>query len=284
MNAIAIVGSVNLDTIYVLPETLAPHSKLRAESKTKSLGGSATITAAWMGRFGRSVKLYGHVGNDVEGSWCLEQLAKCPNVDCTGVEVIDGETSTAVSLVNGSDKRIVTYRRSMKHRPLASADLTGVDHLHIVHPDGDVAFEDDLRRHLSRNPTMTVSIELNGRTGDPYVQHADLAFANEDEVNRTFGVSFDQRNERFATMMPREGSMLVVTCGSNGAIAIARDSTSSVPALQDITVIDRTGAGDAFNAGYLTSFVVQATPEECLQAGIATASECLAGIGGIPWL
>ena len=284
MTRIAVAGSISCDHIYELSEPPLAHTKLRAVSKTRCLGGSATITAAWLGQLGHSVQLFGHVGNDSDGDWCMSELAKCPNLDISHVKVLQGATGVAVVLSSGDDKRIVTFKDSNTSRLWTIPEITGHDHLHVVHPDNDLNFDGSLSATMRNNPRMTMSIDLNGRSGMPYLRHADVAFTNLDEVRRAFQRPFDDIKDSILSSMSTMNPVLVVTMGSEGAASFTGGASWTQLPTENVEIVDRTGAGDSFNAGYLDSFLSHKSIKASLERGLAIAAECLRGMGGIPWL
>lgn len=284
MIRIAVAGSISCDQIFELSEPPLAHAKIRAVSKRRCLGGSATITAAWLGKLGHSVQLFGQVGNDSDGEWCMSELAKCPNLDISNVKVLPGSTGVAVVLSSGADKRIVTFKDATTPRLRTIPEITGHDHLHVVHPDNDLNFDGSLNSALKNNPRMTMSIDLNGRSGMPYLRNADIAFTNFDEVRRAFHRPFDEIKDSILNSMSTGNPVLVVTMGSGGAASFTPGASWTQPPKDKVEIVDRTGAGDSFNAGYLDSFLNHQPIEANLERGLAIAAKCLTGKGGIPWL
>ena len=74
---------------------------------------------------------------------------------------------------------------------------------------------------------------------------------------------------------------MVVTLGSMGAAYLSGTERAQITAPR-IDVVDTTGAGDAFAAGFLARWVGGSTPEEALDGGRAAAETCVAHLGARP--
>src|SRR5690606_18599952 len=97
----------------------------------------------------------------------------------------------------------------------------------------------------------------------------DLFLPNEAEALRL--------RQQGVTMLPR--SALVIKQGAEGATALARGATIRAPAF-DADPVDATGAGDAFNAGYLAGWLAGRPVEDCLALANACGAIAVARIGG----
>lgn len=73
--------------------------------------------------------------------------------------------------------------------------------------------------------------------------------------------------------------LLVITLGEKGTRLVSRDGEILVPAVKAEMVVDPTGAGDSYRAGYLHGFVVELSPEQCARIGSAVAVHCVETAG-----
>ena len=107
----------------------------------------------------------------------------------------------------------------------------------------------------------------------------DLLFANEDELLQLTGrVDPDSALTEIAAKV----RTMVVTRGAEGATAIANGERISIPAAPVSQVIDTTGAGDLFAAGFLAAHARQASLERCLWTGAIAAGEVIQHYGARP--
>ena len=107
----------------------------------------------------------------------------------------------------------------------------------------------------------------------------DLLFANEDEALQLTGRSdLESALSELRVKVPT----LVITRGPEGAIAIDGDERISIPAAPVGEVVDTTGAGDLFAAGFLTARCKGAGLERCLWTGAIAAGEVIQQYGARP--
>jgi sugar/nucleoside kinase (ribokinase family) len=107
----------------------------------------------------------------------------------------------------------------------------------------------------------------------------DLLFGNEDEVHHlTGGDDFAQCVEALS----KHVGTLVITRGAHGAMAIERDYLVEVPAAQVDRIVDTTGAGDLFAAGFLAARCRGRPLRDCLETGAIAAAEVISHFGARP--
>ncbi|WGD29427.1 adenosine kinase [Ancylobacter sp. WKF20] len=106
----------------------------------------------------------------------------------------------------------------------------------------------------------------------------DLVFANEAELMSLYETDFDAA----LAALRKDAKRAVVTRSAKGALSVAGDDLVTVPAFPVAQVVDTTGAGDLFAAGYLHGFARGFTPEESLKLGALAAAEIISHIGARP--
>ena len=107
----------------------------------------------------------------------------------------------------------------------------------------------------------------------------DLLFCNEDEALQLTGRA---ELKDAVTELSIKVATLVVTKGPQGAIAIENGARISIPAAPVSEVVDTTGAGDLFAAGFLTARCKGASLERCLWTGAIAAAEVIQHYGARP--
>jgi sugar/nucleoside kinase (ribokinase family) len=107
----------------------------------------------------------------------------------------------------------------------------------------------------------------------------DLLFANEDEALQLTGRT--DPDSALAELAAKVDT-LVVTRGPDGATAIAHGERISIPAAPVAHVVDTTGAGDLFAAGFLAARAKDASLERCLWTGAIAAGEVIQHYGARP--
>lgn len=107
----------------------------------------------------------------------------------------------------------------------------------------------------------------------------DVLFGNEDEMIRLFGV----RSLEAAVEAAEETGLLVaITRGADGAIVTTAHGPVEVPAEVVERVVDTTGAGDLFAAGFLYGLTHGADPQRCTRLGALCAGEVIGHLGARP--
>ncbi|MFL2889136.1 MAG: adenosine kinase [Candidatus Pelagibacter sp.] len=104
----------------------------------------------------------------------------------------------------------------------------------------------------------------------------DIIFANEEEISSLIDAkSFDE----VISFGKKIKKQLIITRGEKGAISISSEKISEVGINRDLKIIDLTGAGDLFAAGYLHGYLNNFSQEDCLKKGTEMASKVIQQIG-----
>ena len=107
----------------------------------------------------------------------------------------------------------------------------------------------------------------------------DILFANEAELHSLYQTSdFDTA----VTALRADAKLAVVTRSEKGCVVIARDHTTAVPAAQVARVVDTTGAGDLFAAGFLFGLARGRDHATCGRLGAFAAAEVIQHLGARP--
>ncbi len=109
-------------------------------------------------------------------------------------------------------------------------------------------------------------------------EEVDLLFANRAELEALYAT---EDLESAVASVAREVAMAAVTLSGDGAIVVGGGERHAVPAL-GATVVDTTGAGDLFAAGFLAGLVRGRGPAECARMGCIAAAEVISHIGARP--
>jgi sugar/nucleoside kinase (ribokinase family) len=288
---IKVVGDVVTD-IIVRPHSTIAHGTDTASSITIGGGGSGANTAAWIAFLGGACDFVGRVGADQAG-WHHELLSAC------GVRTflaVDSNLPTAriVVLVEPSGERTMLTDRGANDA-LSVADLAKVVGPHsVVHVSGYTLLFDGPRaaglqalEEGRRNGVITsVDPNSSGFLSVVGPEHflamtsgVDLCFPNADELVALSGMSDVEAgacalNAHYATVVGKLGSAGAIVA-QNGRV------TARVPA-EATVVVDTTGAGDSFAAGYLFACAHGRDTHECLQSAVRTAARAVAGVGARP--
>ena len=104
----------------------------------------------------------------------------------------------------------------------------------------------------------------------------DITFANENEIISLIDAKSFEDVINFAKQIKKH---LVITRGSNGSIAIKDDQVVEYPANSNLKIVDLTGAGDLFAAGYLHGLINDLPIKKCLNQGTILSSKIIQTLG-----
>jgi sugar/nucleoside kinase (ribokinase family) len=249
--------------------------------------GTAAGTALTLAKLGASIRTTGAIGTDPTGDLLIQLL------DRAGID-----TELLVRRVDTSTSATVLPIRPNGDRPtlhLLGANITyGLDdvpwdavaestHLHLGGPEligADIAAR--ILAHAKEHDVVTsVDLLAPGELGtydqiEPLLPYVDFLLPNDDQV---LGFSEEEDLVTGARKFLAAGAGLVaVTRGGDGALLVTADGTETVPAF-DVDVVDTTGCGDAFSAGFLRGISLGRTPREAAVLGSAAAALVAQGLG-----
>lgn len=293
-----------MSRVLTLGETMgvaitARGERLRTASALRlSTAGAESTVAIGLARLGIPVSWAGVVGDDELGARVLRDLS-AEGVDVRAARRAPGErTGFMLRELRSSEVTAVTYfRAGSAGATLASADvdraLAGdVGHVHLtgITPAlSDSCLE--ATRHavrLASERGAAVSFDVNFRATLPgSARVAEIAaellpslavlFVGDDELH-VLGVQGDP--ETVARELAGRGPRLVVVkCGSRGAVACTAEGELTWGAARPVQVVDAIGAGDSFVAGFLAARVEHRPLDECLRWGAACGAATVAGFG-----
>jgi sugar/nucleoside kinase (ribokinase family) len=281
MTGFLVIGSMNFDLTYMVDTFPPPHTKTRASAQWSGPGGSAANTAYMLARAGEQVRMLGCVGDDVFGAAALESLRSI-GVDVSHVQIATGiATALCTIMLSEGDKRMVIFPGANERLSTASVGskvFAGISHVHVATSKSETiawAFAH------ARGVGATTSLEWNGRDYRTFAPAPHISFMNADELGRLEGATSDLQ-EFSRDLAARHGGVFAITAGASGAWATAEGAVEAVPVRRFATILDRTGGGDSFNAGFLRHWTRSKTLATCLDAGLALACEMLETRGTRP--
>lgn len=266
------LGDLLLDVIVRLDGPIAEDTDTYGRTRVGA-GGQAANVAAWTAALGRPARFIGKRARDSAGSLVGDELRR-HGVDVAGPEA-DVGTGTVVSIATADGKRTMLTDRgvALDFRPgeLDPDWLAGCERLHIPGyslvrpPVRDTALA---AAELARSRGIGLSVDLSSTSAieeagvDDFRQlivavGPDTVFANDDEA---------------ALVGELKAETIVLKRGALGCV-VRRAGEERVYPAEPAEVVDTTGAGDAFAAGFLAE-----GPELALR----TAARCVAQMGAMP--
>ena len=273
---VTIAGELNLDLIlYGLPQELPPERELLAERMMLTLGSSSAIVAHNLAALGCRVGFVSRIGDDPLGQIAVERLA-ASGVDVEKIRrVADKKTGLTVILQRELLRNILTYPGTIFELSLDDLDfdyLTDAGHFHLSSfylQRGLTAHVGELFRRLKAQG-LTISLDTNDDPDDRWgggllelLQYVDVLMPNAREAQKIAGTdNLDAAVARLAERVP----LLVVKMGAEGALAQRGGERVSAAAVR-CEFLDPVGAGDSFDAGFLSQYVRGADLAKCLAWG-----------------
>ncbi|GAB3794129.1 PfkB family carbohydrate kinase [Nocardioides ungokensis] len=252
-----------------------------------SAAGTAGGTALVLSRLGAEVLGFGAVGADPIGATLLALLGR-EGVDTTGlVRRGDQQTSASVIPVRPNGDRPAWHclgaNATFTLDDLDLAALDGITHLHLGGPEflgGEAAAK--LLAH-ARSLGATTSLDLLA-PGDPgllewvadALPQTDYLLPNDEQVLGFTGAASLAEGAR--ALVAAGAGCVAVTQGARGALVVTADDEVEVPAY-DVEVVDTTGCGDAFSAGFLRGLSLGRDLRGAAELGCATAAQVAGGLG-----
>jgi sugar/nucleoside kinase (ribokinase family) len=127
--------------------------------------------------------------------------------------------------------------------------------------------------------SLCIGDRREGVLGMVEAGHVDILFGNEHEVRHLTGC--DDLAHCIGALSRHVGT-LVITRGAHGAVAVEKDYLVEVPAAPVSSVVDTTGAGDLFAAGFLAARCREKPLKACLETGSIAAAEVISHFGARP--
>jgi sugar/nucleoside kinase (ribokinase family) len=274
---ISIAGEINLDLIlYGLPASIPMERELLATDFKVTLGSSSAILAHNLATLGAKVGFITRIGSDELGVIAIDRLA-ASGVDLSKVVRSKGPTATGVTVLlpHENTRHILTYPGTMAEMTRADLDfdyLARARHFHLsslflqrgLHPDLPQLFR-DLKR-----VGLTLSLDTNDDPDDQWngvlselLDLIDILLPNEAEACRI--AHRDTLDEALA-WLSRHVPIVAVKRGSYGTL-IQRGAERIVVDPVTVQPVDTIGAGDSFNAGFLSAWLSGCDLQSCGIAG-----------------
>ncbi|MDE2595479.1 MAG: adenosine kinase [Sphingomonadales bacterium] len=259
-------------------------------------GGSAANTLAGLAALGSNCAFIGQVADDQLGEVFAHDIRAGGIHFATAARAGDPPTARCLIFVTPDGQRTMnTFLGASQFLPAAALDESLIASARVLYLEGYLWDPEEpraaMRRAIAaaRNAGREVAFTLSdafviSRHGDDFralidAGEIDILFANHVELAALTGEDdFDAGLAKLAPKVP----VLVVTRSEQGAVAIKGGERSEVPAQPVAHVVDTTGAGDLFAAGFLHGHVRGRPVAECLTLGAIAAAEIISHYGARP--
>ncbi|WP_339731459.1 carbohydrate kinase family protein [uncultured Gimesia sp.] len=267
-----------------------PGELILTDEMELTTGGCASNVAADLARLERQVAIAGIVGQDVFGRFVEESLIQS-GVHCEYLMKSDQLPTSGSFVINvqGEDRRFI-------HSVAANSLFTGetvteeqIRSSRILYLGGYCLSEelspDNVAKmfRIAKDAGVTTVLDVVTPRPDDYwkmlkpvLPLSDYFLPNNDEGELITGESDPIAQAR--AFKAAGAKTVIITCGSEGSILID-DQKTIHSEVYPVNLVDGTGSGDAFVAGFIHGLLEGASPEECLRFGSALGHSCVRATG-----
>ncbi len=247
-------------------------------------GGSAANVVVALSRLGFPCVFLGRVGEDAEGDFLLETLEKVDKGDI----IKCGKSGLCITLLLGDsrDRSLIICPNTndeMEYKDLPIQKIKEEARwVHFTSFHGDKPFEAQCRLIEQLPPRVKTSLDpgiFYARRGldslKPLLHRASYVFPEENEVELLTGLSWREGCRKLLEMGPEA---VLCTLGEEGVFCLHASGEFIIPAPK-VSVVDTTGAGDVFAAGFIAARLKGCSLEDSVKSGIFWASRSVTGMG-----
>ena len=299
-------GALNVDKLYRVNRIAREDEESYIKSLTESCGGSAANTIVGMSRLGLKTGFIGKVAQDREGKLLIEHFED-EGVDTGSVTLGEGRSGVVNGFVDADGQRALYVDTGVNDliEPEEEVHADYLNNSKVLHlasfvgkfTDNSIEAQKNLLKKISDN--VCVSLDpgmLYAERGigflEEFLTRTNIVLINEAELKLLTGEE-SRGNGQDTLKTCRDGSqalleygvdVVAVKCGDKGAY-VTDGHQSYFKDIFPVQCVDTTGAGDAFNAGFLYGFVKGENLEKSCLMGNFVASRCVekpGATGGLP--
>ena len=284
-------GALNLDKLFFVDKIVEGGGESAIRRYTESAGGSAANTIVGLARLGARVGFIGKISEDSEGRYLLKSLS-IENVDVKGISVVkNGKSGIVLGFIDDSGERSLYVDPGVND----TIDITEIDlnyavnceYMHLTSFVGEKSFHTQIKV-LEESSEVKISLdpgELYVRKGlkalKPIINRSHVIFPNRNELKTLTGKDFKEGSR---ILLNNGVNIVAVKLGSRGCfVTDGREEHLIDP--YEVRVVDSTGAGDAYCAGFLFGLIKNKDLYTCGKIGNFLAASSIKAEGarkGLP--
>jgi len=251
-------------------------------------GGSVANSIVGLSQLGNPVSFIGKVNNDQLGDKYEKSLINQKVKYCYQKKKESIPTGTCLILITpDSERTMCTFLGIAGKVSEKDIDKKAVQNSELIFLEGYLWDEGDPKTafnkaiEISKKTAMTLSdkfcVDRHKKSFLDLVNNKlDIVFANEQEILSLIDTkSFDE----VISFSKQIGKLVVITRGEKGSIAIQKNEVIECDSQKNLKIVDLTGAGDLFAAGFLHGYVNKLSLKESLEKGSEMASKIIQKIG-----
>lgn len=279
-------GALNMDQLYMVDKIIGPEEETIIRGFRESCGGSAANTIIGLSRLGLKTAYIGKVAMDREGIKLKKNLEREKvNLDLlTTTE--KGRTGKVIGFVDERGQRALYLdpgvNDTIKIDDIKISLVENSRLLHLTSFAGEgLHVQETLLERLSSKPLISLDpgniyAKKGIETLKKLIESVNILLLNEMELGMMIGHHGPYKEA--AKLLADKVDVIIVKRGSSGVYGLMDGLEVEVPAL-DVECVDTTGAGDAFNAGFLYAWLMGHDLKKSCYFGNYIASYCIQGYG-----
>jgi ribokinase len=288
-------GALNVDKLYKVNKIAGPEEEGFIKGFEEACGGSAANTIVGLARLGCKVGFIGKVANDREGKMLLEDFRR-EGVNTKGIiKTKTGRSGTVMGFVDEKGERALYVdpgvNDTISFEEIDTGYACQAKFVHLTSFVGEMSFETQKRLVENLSEDVKVSLdpgELYARKGikalNPILKRTFVFMPNSRELTLLTGMEdYVKGAEKLLELGVK---VVAVKLGGRGCYVTDGRESHHVEAFK-VQIVDTTGAGDAFCAGFLYGLLNGKSLKECAKLGNFVASRCIMKLGartGLPRL
>ncbi|HWQ46448.1 MAG TPA: carbohydrate kinase family protein [Longilinea sp.] len=288
---VVVLGAAAVDIVARVTEMPRKDSIIFADSCEAFPGGAGANVASGIARLGRQVTFLGKFGSDENGKLLRDAFEK-DGVDTSAIITVEGEPSARcfIPIDANGDRWIFALGGTALLESVDEVNTAKIQTARVLYVAEAFTAVAQKAFHTARQAGAVVVYCPGGvvmwadrSEMEGLMRQTDVLILSRAEATAFSGnEDIEKALSYFEKIGPR---VVVITLGGEGVIACLEGVHTRIPIWQAPVVADTTGAGDAFNAGFIVGFLEGLTWEQALVQGSATAAVKLGKVGartGLP--
>lgn len=257
-------GALNVDQLYLVDKIASHDDESFIKDFKQTCGGSAANTCIGLSRLGLKIGYIGKIAKDNEGILLKDNL-KNENINLDNLIISkNGRTGKVMGFVDSNGERALYVDAGVNDTiKISEINLKKVNEAKLLHLSSFVG--ESFKTQIELVNSVSKKVKISFDPGMIYVNkgldnlvdilnNTDILLLNHKELEILLNKKIENIQNSLNPLWDFGISTIVVKQGSKGVSAFQKDQKVQVPAF-NVNCVDTTGAGDAFNAGFLYSYL-----------------------------
>jgi sugar/nucleoside kinase (ribokinase family) len=282
-NILGVYGHTAMDVIYSSDEFPQPNTTVELKERREHFGGTGANIARIAASLGVRTALASYVGHDFPKEF-MDALRKS-GVDTTDLIKVRGARTPFIILISDKGHNQIGFvdqgaMREADRLPIRTHTVDSSEFVHIGTGRPSYMLKvakraKKMKKTVGFDPAQELHYVYTAETLRPILEYCDILFANSAELEK----SRKYLNLKEDVELLSYVDMVVNTRGDEGSRIMTDGDEILVGTIQPDRVVDTTGAGDGFRAGFYAGLSRGLSLEECAWVGAASASFVVEGVG-----